>query len=76
MRETRELHAEDAVETGAIVLPRDYRGQLDQLRLVEALAQPLRQLARDLSWRLGHGDGQVQHQAFIGVEGLAALVAR
>src|SRR5262245_18627933 len=74
--EARRLDAEDAVEARAMVPPRDRRGELDELGLVEALAEPRAQLLGYVGGRPRHRHGQVQHQAFAGVEGRARLVAR
>ena len=68
-------YSEHTVEAASVVLPRDCRGQFDELRLVEVAAQ----LIQELSWRLyrtlGHLHCKVDHQPFLLREGLALAVA-
>src|SRR4051794_24193668 len=69
-------HAEGAVEAGSVVLPRDRRGELGELRRREVREQRVTQLVRNLRGRGGHRRRQVEHERVELVEQVAVAVVR
>ena len=74
--EPRRADAEHAVETGAVVLPGNGGGELDQLAFIKLLPQALHHRRRHGDWCLCHRYGQIQHESLVRVERSTGLVAR
>jgi len=61
-REAHGLDAERVIETRAVIFPRDRRGQLDHLFLIEVCAQAVEELVRNMNGRFCHRHGILQNQ--------------
>ena len=56
------LDSEGTIEAGAVILPGDRRGQLDQLRRSQVLFERMKQFVGHLDGRVRHRLGVPQHQ--------------